>query len=41
MELLGHGGAAALDSAAALGGRLVDLEHFLLPAGLIHVVYVD
>ena len=39
LELLRHG--ASLNSAAALARRLVDLEHLLLAARLVHVVQVD
>ena len=38
LELLRHG---ATLHPAALGGCLVDLQHFLLPARLIHVAHVD
>ena len=38
LELLRHG--ATLNSSTALAGRLVDLEHLLLAARLIHVVQV-
>ena len=38
LELLRHG---ATLHPTSLGGCLVDLEHFLLTAGLIHVAHVD